>query len=83
MASRRARTNLPQNQLGNSTLANWISAQLKDALKGLGMHISIPLSRGNLKKLYLDNVNNVPVQAVMSETDMPVVSPGNIMLTRQ
>ena len=72
MASRRAMTNLPQNQLGNSKPANWDSAQLKDALKGLGINIWIPLSRGNLKKLYLDNVNNGITESVVSETDMPV-----------
>jgi hypothetical protein len=58
MTSRRARTNLPHNQLGNSNPANWTSAQLKDALKELGINISILLSRGNLKKLYLENVKN-------------------------
>ena len=47
MTPRRATTNLPQNQLGNYNPANWTSAQLKDALKGLGINISIPLSRGN------------------------------------
>jgi len=79
MASRRTRRNLPQNQLDNSNPANWTSAQLKDALKGLGINITIPLSRGNLKKLYLDNVNNAngvsvsePVESVVLETDMPV-----------
>jgi hypothetical protein len=41
-------------------------------LKGLGINISIPLSRGNLKKLYLDNANNGVNEPVVSETDMPV-----------
>ena len=45
------------------------------------INITIQLSHSNLKKLYLNNVNNVPVQAVMSETDMPIASPDNIMLT--
>ena len=51
MASRRARTNLLQNQLDNSNPDTSASAQLKAALKELGINISIPLSRGNLKKL--------------------------------
>ena len=72
VASRRARPNLPQNQLDNSNHANWTSAQLKEALKGLGINISIPLSRGNLKKLYLNNANNGVNEPVVSETDMPV-----------
>ena len=70
MASRRARTHLPQNQLDNSNLANWTSAQLIEALKGLGLNISIPLSRSNLKKLYLENVKNGVNESVVSETDM-------------
>ena len=68
MASRCPRRNLPQNQLDNSNPANWTSAQLKDALKGLGINITIPLSRGILKKLYLDNVNNGVREPVESQS---------------
>ena len=76
MSFRRARTNLPQNQLDNSNHANWTSAQLIEALKGFGINISIPLSRSNLKKLYLDNANNG-----VNEPDMPVTDcSGDLML---
>jgi len=50
-------------------------------LKGLGINISIPLSRGNLKKLYLDNANKGVNESVVSETDMPVTDcSGGVML---
>ena len=81
MASRLARTQLPENQLGNSNPANWTSAQLKAVLKRLGINISIPLNRVNLKKLYLDYVNNDVNESVVSETDMPVTDcSGDVML---
>lgn len=50
-------------------------------MKGLGIDISIPLSRGNLKKLYLENANNGVNESVVSETDMPVTNcSGDVML---
>ncbi|CAG2231526.1 unnamed protein product [Mytilus edulis] len=55
MASRRART---RSHIDNSNPANWTSSQLKDALKELGINISIQLSNSALRKLYLDNVDN-------------------------
>jgi hypothetical protein len=42
----------------HNAIRNWASAQIKAVLKGLGVNISISLNRGNLKKLYLDYVNN-------------------------
>jgi hypothetical protein len=81
MASRRARTQLPENQLGNSNPANWSCALLKAVLKSLGINISIPLNRGNLKKMYLDYVNNDVNESGVSETDMPVTHcSGDVML---
>ena len=45
------------------------------------INISIPLNRGNLKKMYLDYVNNDVNESGVSETDMPVTHcSGDVML---
>ncbi|CAC5372759.1 unnamed protein product [Mytilus coruscus] len=54
MASRRG---LTRNPIDASNPVNWTNSQLKDALKELGINISINLGNSSLRRLYLDNVN--------------------------
>ncbi|VDI51276.1 Hypothetical predicted protein [Mytilus galloprovincialis] len=75
MASRRART---RSHIDNSNPTNWTSSQLKDALKELGINISIQLSKSALRKLYLDKVDNrrnvqIVVQNSPDSSDNPTI----------
>ena len=79
MASRRARKICLK--INWSILTPLIGPEHQEALKGFGINISIPLSSGNLKKLYLDNANNGVNDSVVSETDMHVTDcSGDVML---
>lgn len=74
MASRRGGTKGKRNSVDPSNPVNWTNSQLKDALKDLGINISIPLSNSSLRRLYLDNVNK---QSETSESSAELQSPDN------
>jgi hypothetical protein len=79
VASRRARKTCLK--INWSILTPLIGPEHQEASKGLDINISIPLSSGNLKKLYLDNASNGVNDSVVSETDMHVTNcSGNVII---